>query len=73
MKISELIDNATDLEQAILEAEEVRDKIEDKIARARRYIELNTTERPATPIIQPQSVPQLDSADHPRSNIGHHQ
>ena len=58
-QILTLIDDPTELEQAVLDREEVRDNILDKIARVRRYIELKTTTQPRAttpPITQPQLV-----------------
>ena len=58
-QILPLIDDPTELEQVVLDREEVRDNILDKIARVQRYIELKTTTQPRAttpPITQPQLV-----------------
>jgi len=39
-------EDASELETAILDAEELHDEITDKIARTRRYIELNSMKQP---------------------------
>ena len=47
-QLLETFDNATELESAILDAEELQDDIVDKIARTQRYIELKSTKQPAS-------------------------
>ncbi|XP_065911263.1 uncharacterized protein [Dysidea avara] len=75
-KIATLIEDATELEVAILDAEEFQDDIIDKITRAQRYIELTTAKKsqrsPSPPNTTPQSNPsnsQLESATAQQEDI----
>ena len=55
------LDDASELESAVLEAEDIHDEIMDKIARNRRYIELNSTKqsgRVSPPVSQSSVDPQ---------------
>ena len=54
-QLLKLFDNASELESAVLDAEELHDEIMDQITRARCYIELNSMEQPCrvSPVHQP--------------------
>ena len=58
-QLLKLYDDASELETAVMEAEELHDDIMDKVIRVRRYIELNATKQPGrvspTPASQVQS------------------
>ena len=56
-------DDASELELSVLDAEELHDEITDKIARTRRYIELNSMEQPGrvSPVHQTSEESQSES------------
>ena len=51
-KLLKTYDDANEIESSVLETEEINDKIMDKIVRARRYIELKSTNQVSRPVSQ---------------------
>ena len=62
-RLLKMFDDASELESAVLDAEELHEEITDKIARTRQYIELNNMEQPGRvlPVCQPSVELQLQA------------
>jgi len=68
----ELLDDASDIETAVLDSEEFTDEITDKIARARRFIDLHTSKRLDTDFwTDSQPVVQMSVVSQPQENTEH--
>ena len=57
-QLIKLYEEPSDIEAAVMDAEDLYDNIMDKIARARRYIELQTT------VVRPSRTPSLSPVNH---------
>lgn len=65
-RLLELLDDAKEIELAVLEAEELNDDITDKIARTRRFIELHSSkrlDRDSTPVTEKPSLTSESSIE----------
>ena len=71
-KIATLISNASELETAVFDAEEIQDEIVDKVTRAGRFIELKTMKQPErvpTPPVNRSDLLQPGGANQPMLNV----